>query len=166
VATLARSRVPFGPQWLEDAKPLDDILPNEITTGAMLRFFTYTEDAKRFDEYAEFLNFKSLTAVMIPDNETGITAGSLAYRFVHKDKGPSTVATYKASILGWLRFGRFEDALVEYRIMEHSGLLRTRPNFHRRLLVSLLQHCVKRDYWEWGNSIWTALTKLSRASMI
>jgi len=134
-----------------------DILLNEITTAAILRFFTHTDDAKRFEEYADFFHFRSITAVIKPDHETATTAGSTACKLAHEDKSPSNAGTHKALILGWLRFESLEHALVEYQVMVHSGLLKGRPNLDRRILVAFLQHCVKTDNWELGRAIWEAL---------
>lgn len=139
------------------------INPNEITTAAILRFFNHTGDMVRFEAYADFLNHRSLNSVMRPDYETGTTTRGAAYRFEYEDMGSSNTATQKELILGWLRFGNFEHALVEYQVMVHRGYLKTRPILNRSILISILQNCVLTGNWEWGTAVWQDLMKRPNA---
>ncbi|MCJ1246440.1 hypothetical protein MMC30_003647 [Trapelia coarctata] len=133
------------------------IYPNEITTAAILRFFIHTSDEVRFNKYADFLNCKSLKAVVTPDSETGMATQRPAYNFQYEDMAACNAATHKELILGWLRFGKFEQALVEYQVMAHRGYLKNRINLDRRILIAILQHCVQTANWEWGTAVWEAL---------
>lgn len=135
------------------------ILPNEITTAAILRLYSYMGDVARFEKYARFLNTESVTAIMSLDNGRR-TAGSATNSFVYEDIAPCNAASHKALILGWLSFGKFENALIEYQSMVCGGWFVHRQNLNRRVIVAIIQYCVKTHKWGLGAAaFWGMLRK-------
>ncbi|MCJ1395543.1 hypothetical protein MMC18_008429 [Xylographa bjoerkii] len=150
--------------------------PNEITTAAILRFYSNTNDFDAFSGYVNLMNAErnhglmtaSITTKITPENKNHFVVLSqrdfsysfrkrpilsqyisLRHDLMYIEKAPRNRDTYAALICGWLSFSDLRSALREYVTMIRSGW-----KADESILTALLSHCALKKRWDWGAMIW------------
>ena len=155
--------------------------PNEITTAAILRFYSNTGDFVAFKSYVSMMNAERNRGLMTAPITTEITPknknhfimlreGEVSYKrrgiplssrikslrrdLRYIEKAPRNQDTYAALIHGWLSFSDIRCALREYVTM-----IRTGWKADQTILIDLLSYCTLKSHWDWGLAIWSEIVE-------